>query len=37
MDDDLQHPPEEIPNLINEINNGYDVVYGKPYKDKKYT
>ena len=35
MDDDLQHPPEEIPNLINEINNGYDVVYGKPYKDKK--
>ncbi|MDE4907325.1 glycosyltransferase family 2 protein [Methanogenium marinum] len=29
MDDDLQHPPEEIPVLINKIKEGYDVVYGK--------
>jgi len=28
MDDDLQHPPEEINKLINEIIKGYDVVYG---------
>ena len=29
MDDDLQHPPEEIPVLIHKIKEGYDVVYGK--------
>lgn len=29
MDDDLQHPPEEIPKLINRIKKGYNVVYGK--------
>ena len=28
MDDDLQHPPEELPKLITEIEKGYDVVYG---------
>jgi glycosyltransferase involved in cell wall biosynthesis len=28
MDDDLQHPPEELPKLINEIKKGYDVVIG---------
>lgn len=27
MDDDLQIPPEEIPKLINKIEEGYDVVY----------
>ena len=27
MDDDLQHPPEEIPRLIAEIKNGNDVCY----------
>lgn len=32
MDDDLQHPPEEIPKLINKIQEGYDVVYGQYYK-----
>jgi undecaprenyl-phosphate 4-deoxy-4-formamido-L-arabinose transferase len=32
MDDDLQHPPEEIPKLIEELANGYDCVYGKPIK-----
>ena len=35
MDDDLQNPPFEIPNLIKEIKKGLDVVYGKPKKGKK--
>jgi len=30
MDDDLQHPPEEIYNLKKKIDEGYDVVYGIP-------
>ncbi len=34
MDDDLQHPPEEIPKLINKLNEGYDVVYGTPLKQQ---
>lgn len=34
MDDDLQHPPEEIPKLINEFSKGYDVVYGAPKHEK---
>jgi undecaprenyl-phosphate 4-deoxy-4-formamido-L-arabinose transferase len=32
MDDDLQHPPSEIENLIDELNRGHDVVYGAPQK-----
>jgi undecaprenyl-phosphate 4-deoxy-4-formamido-L-arabinose transferase len=28
MDDDLQHPPEELPKLLAELQKGYDVVYG---------
>lgn len=32
MDDDLQHPPEEIHKLFNEIQKGFDVVYGIPQK-----
>lgn len=35
MDDDLQHPPEEILKLIKKINEGYEVVYGQ-YLDKKH-
>ncbi|MNW44171.1 Undecaprenyl-phosphate 4-deoxy-4-formamido-L-arabinose transferase [compost metagenome] len=34
MDDDLQNPPEEIPNLINEIKKGYDCVVGTPLLKK---
>ena len=34
IDDDLQHPPEEIHHLINKLNEGYDVVYGTPEKEK---
>jgi glycosyltransferase involved in cell wall biosynthesis len=30
MDDDLQHPPEEISGLIAKLDEGYDVVYGTP-------
>ena len=32
MDDDLQHPPEEIHKLIKKLSEGYDVVYGYPNK-----
>jgi len=32
MDDDLQHPPEEIHKLIEELHKGYDVVYGIPHQ-----
>jgi len=28
MDDDLQNMPEEMPKLIEKLNEGYDVVYG---------
>lgn len=28
LDDDLQNPPEEIPILIDEVNHGYDIVFG---------
>lgn len=34
MDDDLQHPPEEIPKLLAELENGCDVVYGIPEKEE---
>jgi polyisoprenyl-phosphate glycosyltransferase len=29
LDDDLQHPPEEIPQLVSRINEGFSVVYGR--------
>jgi undecaprenyl-phosphate 4-deoxy-4-formamido-L-arabinose transferase len=32
MDDDLQHPPEEIHFLTEKLEEGYDVVYGVPKK-----
>ena len=32
MDQDLQHPPEEIPILLQQLENGFDVVYGAPKK-----
>ena len=28
LDDDLQHPPEELPRLLARLTNGIDVVYG---------
>jgi len=33
LDDDLQNPPEEIPKLINKLNDSFDVVYGTPEKE----
>lgn len=32
MDDDLQHPPEELHLLLEKLDEGYDVVYGVPKK-----
>jgi undecaprenyl-phosphate 4-deoxy-4-formamido-L-arabinose transferase len=32
MDQDLQHPPAEIPALLAKLDEGYDVVYGSPQK-----
>jgi glycosyltransferase involved in cell wall biosynthesis len=34
MDDDLQHPPEEIPKLLEKLAGGYDVVYGTPEQEQ---
>ena len=30
MDDDLQHPPEELHRMIARLDEGFDVVYGTP-------
>ena len=35
MDDDLQHPPEEIPRLLGKLAEGYDVVYGTPRQEQQ--
>lgn len=32
LDDDLQHPPAEIPKLLRDLDGGADVVYGFPEK-----
>jgi len=34
MDDDLQHPPEEIPILLAKLSEEFDVVYGRPRKEQ---
>lgn len=34
MDDDLQHPPEEISKLLDKLTEGYDVVYGTPKEEQ---
>ena len=34
MDDDLQHPPEEIPRLLEQLALGTDVVYGTPVDEQ---
>lgn len=33
MDDDLQHPPEEIPTLLAALSPARDVVYGCPHQE----
>jgi glycosyltransferase involved in cell wall biosynthesis len=30
LDDDLQHPPEELPKLVERLRDGFDVIYGSP-------
>jgi len=34
MDDDLQHPPSELPKLLSKLQEGYDVVYGTPQHER---
>lgn len=34
LDDDLQHPPEEIPRLLAKLHEGFDVVYGTPEQEQ---
>ena len=34
IDDDLQNPPEEIPELLAKLKEGYDVVYGTPLRQQ---
>jgi undecaprenyl-phosphate 4-deoxy-4-formamido-L-arabinose transferase len=35
LDDDLQHPPEEIPRLLEKMGDTFDVVYGTPAEDPR--
>jgi glycosyltransferase involved in cell wall biosynthesis len=35
LDDDLQHPPEEIPRLLARLESGYDLVYGTPRETRQ--
>jgi len=34
MDDDLQHPPDQIQLLLDELDKGFDVVYGPPKQEQ---
>jgi len=34
MDDDLQHPPSELSKLLEKLQEGYDVVYGTPQRER---
>ncbi len=34
LDDDLQHPPEVISQLLDKLDEGYDVVYGPPIDEQ---
>ena len=34
LDDDLQHPPEEIPKLLSHFAENFDVVYGPPEREQ---
>jgi glycosyltransferase involved in cell wall biosynthesis len=33
LDDDLQHPPEELPKLVEKLGEDFDVIYGSPEKE----
>lgn len=34
MDDDLEHPPQEVHHLLEKLAEGYDVVYGVPARQR---
>ena len=34
IDDDLQHPPEEIPRLVAALEQGHDLIYGVPEQEQ---
>ncbi|MDE2949466.1 MAG: glycosyltransferase family 2 protein [Chloroflexota bacterium] len=34
MDDDLQHPVDKVPSLVELLNEGYDVAYGTPQRQR---
>jgi undecaprenyl-phosphate 4-deoxy-4-formamido-L-arabinose transferase len=34
IDDDLQHPPEEMGKLLSKLDEGFDVVYGTPVAER---
>jgi len=34
MDDDLQHPIEKLSDMIAKLDEGYDVIYGSPEKER---
>lgn len=34
MDDDLQHPPEEVPTLVAALTADFDLVYGNPFEEE---
>lgn len=34
LDDDLQNSPKDIPEMVNKLREGYDVVYGTPIKER---
>ncbi|MDM7991991.1 MAG: glycosyltransferase family 2 protein [Candidatus Fermentibacter sp.] len=34
LDDDLQNPPSEIPRLLAKLEEGFDVVYGSPDRER---
>ena len=34
LDDDLQHPPEELPKLVSKLSDEFDLVYGPPEREQ---
>jgi undecaprenyl-phosphate 4-deoxy-4-formamido-L-arabinose transferase len=34
MDDDLEHPPDQLPLLLDKLAEGFDVVYGSPQTEQ---
>lgn len=34
MDDDLQHPPDQIIPMVEMLDKGFDVIYGRPEKEE---